>query len=335
VTPTASDAEILLHIATFQEALVAGDVDVIGPGSLVSSQPTGPTPTSLFQPDRPAPTVAHPLQVSRPHFLEITDVRDVMDAASVLIQEEGRTFNLSAEVRFIPLREETEGESVLRAERWMARLMEWRDADGKQPASVWSITRDGAVFVLLIAAELNSLRGDRNAQQRGLTELETWMAPLGSDARATVALHFKMSPGGTNLQRTRFHWKAARRILRSIEPDLLGFDDAAQQWLPLYDLIGLKKSELRPTGPVRGKPVRFGGRLNPEELEPAARNGMGFISAFRDRRWDVLTRVEAAWEFSEHEERLELRQRDHGDNAGARPIEPRDRPRSFLAWWQR
>jgi hypothetical protein len=137
------------------------------------------------------------------------------------------------------------------------------------------------------------------------------------------------------LQRSRFHWRAAHKILRSIDLDLLGFDDASQQWLPLHGLIGLKERDIEPTGPVSARPVFFGGRLRPENLERAAQNGMGFVSAFRDRRWDILREPGVAWEFLEHEERLQLRRGDRGAGAGLPPLDPRDRPRSFLPWWRR
>lgn len=335
LTPAASDAEILIHIATFQEALTADDVGGSNVRSSLDTQQVVPTPSVLFQPDRPAPLVAHPQLFDDGRFLEITDVRDVLDAASVLIQEEGRTFNLYAEVRFTPFQEDTEEQSVVRAERWMRRLMEWRGANDEEPASVWSITREGAVFILLIAAELPTLRSDKAARQQRRMELDAWISPVGSDESAAVEVKFDVSPGGTQLKRTRFHWKAAHAILRTVEPELLGFDDAAQRWLPLYELIGLKKSDMEPTGPVRGRPIRFGGRLSPENLERAARNGMGFISAFRDRRWDVLKEAGVAWEFLEHEERIELRRGDRFAAAGSRPVDPRDRPRSFLPWWRR
>jgi hypothetical protein len=213
--------------------------------------------------------------------------------------------------------------------------MEWRGANNEEPATVWSITRDGAVFILLIAAELPTLRGDKAARQQRRAELDTWTSPVGSDDSGAVEFNFDVSLGGTQLQRTRFHWKAARRILRSIEPDLLGFDDAVQRWLPLYELIGLKKSDMEPTGPVRGRPTRFGGRLSPENLARSAGNDMGFISAFRDRRWDVLRDAGVAWEFLEHEERLELRRRDRDAGGGSLAADPRDRARSFLPWWRR
>lgn len=149
-----------------------------------------------------------------------------------------------------------------------------------------------------------------------------------------------------------WHWASVRWLCRGVAPDLIATAENGKAQ-PLFELLGIPSSDLRPAGAVNHARFQTTRSIWDEAVTRAQTDRMGFLSAFQDGAWSWLDR---GWEIEEHRDRVReemKRRKEVEDIRGLRnalseakvaselerlraswPVDPRQRSRSWKGWWE-
>ena len=232
---------------------------------------------------------AEPL--SDDHYVEASDVREIVNRASAFIQQQGECLNLSL-LLFPHNPRETEAAVIVAIKRFLQSLEGAFTKSHSPYAAVvtYESDRDGVAGRIL--AHIPALQADD--RQRAVFE-------FCRDYRDEGSTHVKatFAPGPGRKMALQFHWRQVFDLCGGFKESESVLDDSMDGFLP-----NLKRHR-RQSAPTRHKPVEFRGLLNQDAMEDACVNGLAFVSAFDARVWE---KINSGWEFEEYLFRLKTAQ---------------------------
>lgn len=298
----------------------------------------------------PMPAGMRLTRVEEPGFLTVADVRQIINAASFLVQEHGVLLNATFEVR--PARfgaEAPEAAAALIAafrDDLAARAAAW----GGVFASITVVERDALGIVGYLAAHLPHSAFHDTGDDEAAGPVEAWARGWrrGDRRGGGDAVRFAAAPVG-EAAKLAFHWDAALELCAGLGEEPEALDPETGQRKSLLRLLGVHG---RSTNPMHGTPlVAVSALLTDVAIAAACGDGLTPLSASDDGAWAWVRR---GWERDEVGERQATRaeraaerarvgQKHGGDASETRaalaelergwPVDPHARRRRWRGWW--
>lgn len=357
--PSSDDDEdrLRLRLALFQEVVTRG-VEEPAPAPISKpalSLPGEPSknlsearksfytaPTAMAYPCGTEPASAGP------GFLQVSDVRNIFNAASFLIQEHGVHFNAAFDFTPLNVGVPDQTRTLALIERFVASL-EMRFGQLGGPFAWIRVSEgEGTSALASVCAHLPELNNvDDVGVRLAQAEVQDWLVGWRGEELDVAQFEVKArvpAPRETN----KFHWLEVSRLCRSIDGGAMDFDPRVKEFRPLYRLLRLPP--LRPATALSSAPVAMSQSLGDEAIAGACSHKLGLLSAFDSKAWQHL---QTGWEIKEHRDRMQARRERHAQRrelallvATSSPTpkalatleaswtdDPYTRPRTFRGWW--
>lgn len=217
-------------------------------------------------------------------FLKYSDIRNIVNRASFLVQHHGRFFNASCLV--VP----TAGFSTTEEIALSALYKFCSDLDrlfsDKADFSYMALPeREDSEIILRVAAHLPDVESTSH-----LRELIA-----GHGDRGYALFDAKISTGALK-QQHRAHWRLVRELCAGFVAN------PADEFGDLLAHLGIALNQRRAPGPLAQPRPIFSGRLSDESIAAACELKMDYLSAFDARQWSHIGRD---WELAEYKDRRE------------------------------
>lgn len=288
----------------------------------------------------PTPQAAIPAADGQDGFLNLADVRQILDLASFLPQEYGRYFN--ARIVIKPPRDDSDAEQIALVRHFChdlaARMVQ---AGTAEFAALWTIERNKIGLEAHIAAHIPTTVGPDMFS--GLQLLRQWF----SGWKDTFDADTTLSTVGRLQKPARFHWDAVRDLLAGLPPEV-EVEDHNGNASSVRQL--LKLSDYREVAEAPAPLVDAVGLLGAAAMTAALRNGPPALSVFADAAWEMVFRD---WERDEYSDRRrermrrdrqieeiegkfrdgEVRRRQEQLLRESWSTDPHDQARNWEPWW--
>ena len=248
-------------------------------------------------------------------FLTPADVRQVVNAASFLVQEHGVLFNAAFEVRpaLLGVEGQKEAVAVIAAFRndLAAQARVW---DGKLTASITVLENDGSGVVGRMVAHLCAPNPLDPADADGAGRTAAWTRAWrdGAGRLGGDAVEVALAPEGDRVA-LRFHWRKTLDLCARLDPSIEAWDPALGEHRSVLKLLRVKP---RDGGRVLEHPlVDIPAPLSDAAVAEACRDRLEPLSAYDDEAWGEIT---TGWELQEFDERRATRAERERRLAGIR-----------------
>ena len=239
----------------------------------------------------------------------MSDVRNIINSASFLVQAHGRWFNahfnLRVATREFRTPERAASLIVQFYDELERKVEEW--GKGHLFAGLTVLERHRGFLHGLMLVHLPRISNDDHEQVDCLVEAERWYRAWAHERMMPSydeTVTFRSGPQG-GADAWAFHWDQTLDLCASLDPFITCFDPQHGCDLPLRKLLNLP---LRPrqSGPLKFEILTTRGLLSPEAVASSELFGMSLLSAFDVQAWDWIKK---RWESDEFHFRVKERKR--------------------------
>jgi hypothetical protein len=236
-------------------------------------------------PKRPptgADTLGPEIPRAKSPYIEIEEIRQVINRASFFVQHHGVPMNVAFRILVQSEVGNLEGLGAEAIAGFCVDLESQVGPEGSNFAAITVIERDGGQIVGRVIAHIDrtnsgNLEGFRAASARRFGHLVDVSTCEGADPMA-------------------FHWQNVRELCAGINKS----DGDGSGEKELRQLLRIPRAQWRSPGPFSYPRIRFAGRLSDRSIAEACEYGMAPLSAFDAREWRWLYQ---GWEFREFQDR--------------------------------